>query len=293
MLPSTAPISAALNRLWLPRLSLTGCVRAVMSRSTLGLELTDAQRWNHFPATPLCSITWWFAGHSEMLAPDAPARLDSPRHAPPARIVFAGPHNRPSASWNPGPVHGMMLMLLPDALHLLTGMDTTAWLNRMADVREVLPAPWVALCESVTTAPDDDTRVHMLQDFLDPLWQQARPRLAWNAQRYQDWAQGLALRAATSASGRSLRQVERRIKQWAGQPMRELLGIGRAERAFFEALAAEGEGRLDWADVAAEGGYADQSHLCRASRRVTGFAPEELRRRIAEDEGFWVYRVWE
>lgn len=39
-------------------------------------------------------------------------------------------------------------------------------------------------------------------------------------------------------------------------------------------------------------GYADQSHLCREVRRVTGFSPEELYRRIQEDEGFWSYRLW-
>ena len=38
--------------------------------------------------------------------------------------------------------------------------------------------------------------------------------------------------------------------------------------------------------------YFDQSHLCRETRRVTGFAPAELRSRIAEDESFWMYRIW-
>ena len=67
--------------------------------------------------------------------------------------------------------------------------------------------------------------------------------------------------------------------------------FGRAEQAFFRTLAA-GEGPVRWADVAADTGYADQSHLCRETRRVTGFPPEELRRLIHEDERFWIYRVW-
>jgi len=25
---------------------------------------------------------------------------------------------------------------------------------------------------------------------------------------------------------------------------------------------------------------------------VSGFAPQELRQRIAQDEGFWIYRIW-
>ena len=92
--------------------------------------------------------------------------------------------------------------------------------------------------------------------------------------------------------GRSLRQVERRIKQWTGLPLRELKGLGKLERAFFETIQAVENGTDNWSDVAEQAGYTDQSHLCRQTRRLTGFAPEELRRRIAEDEGFWCYRVW-
>ena len=281
-------LSPAVNRLWQARLSLSACVRGVMSRNTLGLTLSEPQRLNHFPASPMCSISWWFAGSSEMAEPDGSYR------PLPTTPMFSGPHQRPTLSRNPGPMHGMMLLLMPDALHLLTGIDAEAWLNRTVDAREVLPPPWLAICEAVQQASDDEAGVQLLEDFLDPLWQAARPNLALNAQRYQDWAQGLAMRAATSAPGRSLRQVERRIKQWAGQPMRELIGIGRAEKAFFETLLAEQQGRrVSWAEVAAESGYADQSHLCRVTRRITGFAPEELRRRIAEDESFWAYRLWQ
>lgn len=294
MPPPAVPFSLAVNRLWHPRLSLASCVRAVLSRNTLGVNLDDAQRFNHFPASPLCSISWWFEGCSELLDDSGSAVTPcSTRRALPMRIAFGGPFTRPSASWNPGPVHGMMLMLLPDAVHQLTGVDPEAHLDRLVDVRDVLPAPWVGLCEAVLAVRDDDARVQLMQDFIDPLWQAERPRLALDGHRYLDWARGLAQRAALSASGRSLRQVERRIKQWAGQPMRELLGVGRAERAFFEALAAEGDGRLSWADVAAQSGYADQSHLVRATRRITGFSPEELRRHITEDEAFWAYRLWQ
>jgi AraC-like DNA-binding protein len=91
-----------------------------------------------------------------------------------------------------------------------------------------------------------------------------------------------------------MRQTERRIKQWAGLPMRELKGISRAEQAFFESLAvAEAGGTPQWSAVAQSNGYADQSHLCRDTRRITGFAPQELYQRIANDEAFWVYRIWQ
>ncbi|OYV02004.1 MAG: AraC family transcriptional regulator [Burkholderiales bacterium PBB5] len=293
-MPDFAPLSTALNRLWLPRPALTACVRGILARDTRGLALTDAQRFNHFPATPLCSISWWFEGESQLLPPYAPAQADTPRQPLPARVLLAGPFTHPLCSWNPGPVHGMMLLLLPDALHHLTGVAAADWVNRFSPLPGVLPPDWVAMADSVATAPDDETRVALIQDFLAPRWQAQRPTRSHGAERYLDWAQALALRAATSAPGRSLRQVERRIKQWAGLPMRELRGIGRAEQAFFHTLATQQAGLPpDWAAVALDSGYADQSHLCRETRRVTGFAPQVLYQHIAQDEAFWSYRLWQ
>lgn len=291
--PVLPALSASVCRLWQPPASLASCIRGVMGRNTLGLSLGEAQRFNHFPATPLCSVCWWFTGETEMLAPGAVATLEAPRTPVPARMVFCGPFSRPSISWNPGPVHGMMLLLMPDAVQQMTGLDIAPWVNRMVPVAQALPPAWEAMCQAVWKAPNDDARVRCMEDFLDPLWQAARPVRPLGLHRYADWAQSVALRAALSGPGRSLRQIERRIKHWTGQPMRELRGLGRAERSFFEAMAAEEEGRLTWADVAAQSGYADQSHLCRESRRVTGFSPQELRWRILHDEGFWAYRLWQ
>jgi AraC-like DNA-binding protein len=292
---STAPLSAAHNRLWLPRTSLTACTRGVIARNTLGVELTEQQRFNYFPASPLCSISWWFEGRSELFSPESFLQLagEAGQRTPLSGMLFSGPHTRPTVSWNPGPVHGMMWMLMPDAVHQLTGIDIAQTVNRFIDVRELFPGPWVDMCDAVMSASDDSQRVTLMENFLEPLWQAARPKRPLNAQRYQDWAHALALRAATSGAGRSLRQVERRIKQWTGQPLRELRGVGRSERAFFEGLAFAEQGeRPNWAAVAESSGYADQSHLCRETRRITGFTPEELYRRIASDEGFWVYRLW-
>ena len=292
---NTSALSAVpLSRLWLPRPALTHCVRAVMSRNTVGVELTDVQRFNYFPASPLCGIGWWFEGVSEMLPFDTQPSLDVPRTQLPSRICFHGPSRQPMLSWNPGPCHGMMLMFMPDALYRLTGITSMDYVDQFVDVRDVFPASWVAMCEAVMAQPDDDARVECIQDFLEPQWQDARAALPLRLHRYQDWAQALALRAATSAPGRSLRQVERRIKQWAGLPMRELRGFGRAEQAFFQGLQDGATGtKPHWAELADSNGYSDQSHLCRETRRITGFTPDDLYRRIAEDEGCWSYRLWQ
>lgn len=295
--PPLQPALAGLNRapvqVWLPRPALGQCVRAIVARSTLGIGRGWPEPWhyNHFPATPLCGIGWFIAGHSELIDEGWPAAPGSPgRRLPP--VYFSGPVTRPTVSRNTPEGQALMLMLLPDAVHAMTGLDPAAWINRFEPLPDVLGPDWQAWAAAVLTAPDDGARVALIEDFLSPRWQAVRPTAgAPGLLRLHDWAQGVALRAASSGVGRSLRQAERRIKGWTGLPMRELRGLGRAEQAFFRTLA-DGDGPVRWAEVAADTGYADQSHLCRETRRVTGFAPAELRQRIADDEAFWIYRIW-
>ena len=161
-------------------------------------------------------------------------------------------------------------------------METEALTDRRVDAQSVLPPDWIAMCDAVQHEPDDAARIEYLEEFLEPRWQACRPQQPLQVQRYADWAVHLAQRAALSAPGRSLRQLERRIKRWAGLPLRELRGFGKAEQAFFDTIAAEATaGSVNWADVAAGAGYADQSHLSRVTRRITGYAPQALYR--AED----------
>ena len=284
------------GELWLPRATLAACVRGTMVRSTVGHALSDAERINRFPATPLCSLSWWFEGRSERLLPPRPdtmADLDSPREPIPGRWVLAGPQTRPSTSYCAEPTHAMMVMFMPDALYQLTGVEPEALTDRMVDAQTALSPDWLAMCEAVQRQSDNAARMECLEDFLEPRWQACRPVALLQTQRYGDWVMHLAQRAAMSAPGRSLRQLERRIKRWAGLPLRELRGFGKAEQAFFDTVAADAaDGSVKWADVAAGAGFSDQSHLCRVTRRITGYAPQALYEGMYGSEAFWVYRLW-
>lgn len=276
------------TRLWLPPLALAGCVRAVLLRDTRGRMLDAVQRENYFPATPLVQLFWWAEGRSEWLAtPGFSVPPPEPRHAP---VLFGGPFTRPTHTRNPGEMRAFKLLMLADAFSALTGVALERHVNRVSDAREVLPADWLAWAQRMSAAADDAERLRLLEDFLLPRWQALGTQRPGH--RYAAWTEALAVRAATSAAGRSLRQLERRIKAWAGLPMRELRAVSRAENAFYAVAAAETDAGVNWADIAAGSDYADQSHLCRETRRLTGFSPEDLRRRIQTDEAFWVYRLW-
>lgn len=276
------------TRLWLPPMALAGCVRGVMLRDTRGREMTAQQRENYFPATPLVALFWWIDGSSEWLpTPGFSTPPAERRHAP---VLFAGPFTLPTHTRNPGEMRAFKLLLLADAFTALTGVAVDRLVNQVVDASTVLPADWQAWTQAVSTAADDDARFALVESFLLPRWQALgadRP-----GHRYAAWTEALAVRAATSSAGRSLRQLERRIKAWAGLPLRELRAVSRAERAFYAVAAASNKPGFNWADIAAEVDYADQSHLCRETRRLTGFSPEDLRQRMQTEEAFWAYRLW-
>lgn len=276
-------------RLWLPALPLARCVRAILVRDTRDRPRVDGYELCHYPATPLCSLSWLFEGRCHW------REVDGEREAVTSPLMFTGPQRLPNTLCMAPQGSGLMLLFYPDALAQLTGLDLSPHLNRALPARQVLPTAWLAWAESVMQAPDDAIRVQAIEDFLTPLWQAAQAELPGAQQlslRLKDWSQGLGERANTSQLGRSLRQMERRIKQWTGQPLRELRGLGRAEAAFFQAMEAMDMNRLSWSEVATGSGYSDQAHLCRDIRRITGFSPQVLRQRMSREEGFWIYRAW-
>lgn len=277
------------SRLWIPPLALAGCVRAAMLRDTRGRDLSAAQRESYFPAAPLVNLSWWFAGDGQWLT--GPGFSAPPKNYGIESLMLAGPFTMPTHTRNAGPVHVLMLLFLPDAFQALTGIDVTKLVNRVVPARTLLPPDWADWATGLLAEPDADARLTRIEAFVRPRWEAlAAQRPA--AQRYAQWMQALAVRAATSGSGRSLRQMERRVKAWAGLPMRELRAVSRAERAFLAVAASDAGAPVNWADIAARTDYADQSHLCRETRRLSGFSPDELRRRMQSEETFWPYRLW-
>lgn len=79
-------------------------------------------------------------------------------------------------------------------------------------------------------------------------------------------------------------------------PLRELRRLARAEESFLNTRTASASEAMsnqpNWAAMAADGGFADQSLLCRETRRISGLGPSELKKAIEENESFWAYRIW-
>lgn len=272
------------TRLIAPCLPLASCVRAYLSRSTLDAPLLPpGQRLNRFPATPLCGVSFVISGDSEVAAPGLGLEIKLPA------ILFSGPQSKPMVSYNPGPVHSFWLLFYPAALHKLTGLDISDQLDRFYAPGEIFDASWLALFEQVLRAPDDETRVALIEAFIEPRWRQVRGE---DGSLVGDWVRRLGVQAAGSSWGNGARNVERRIKAWAGQPMRTLRRLNRAEQVFLESRDEFVAGTISWTDIAARGGYADQAHLCREARQITGLSPAELMKARQADQSYWVYQIW-
>ena len=66
---------------------------------------------------------------------------------------------------------------------------------------------------------------------------------------------------------------------------------GRAESTLLQARDALLADQLKWADLAASVGFADQAHLSREFRRITGLSPRELSALLTQ-ESYWMSKIW-
>lgn len=259
-----------------------------VERDTRGLQFTDAQRFNYYPAAPLSMISWTFHGDLHMVA--QPSSLSERASLTPAlpRVVVSGPQQKPSASWSPGPVHALSVSFYPDALSTLFGIKVEPLVNQIVPLDAVVSGSLLARLLDVGTQ-DDREPFQQIEAILLSLWRDTHgvrtlPTLG-------GWVQSMAVRAAFSKSGAGIRRAQRRFKDWTGQSYRDLQLFVRTERAMAHVSAQPQGAAPDLASLAADAGFADQSHLGREVRRVTGIPPGRLGELMRTDEAFWFYRL--
>lgn len=271
----------------IPTLALGACVLAGVERDTRGCDLDDTERFNYFPATPMAVISWIYEGTLHWVEERGAGTQATLGPALP-RLIFSGPQRRPSASWSPGAVHALSVGFYPEALSRLIGQPMEAFLDQHLPLEAVAPLPLLQACQAILDAGGDDPFA-TLEAHLQPLWRepgQASPTLFLG-----DWVRALVTRAAHSTAGQSLRQLQRRVRDWTGQSYRDLQLFIRVEEAFIHRIEGHDSSAPDLAAIAADAGFADQSHMGREIRRVTGMSPARFGERLMNDEAFWYYRL--
>jgi AraC-like DNA-binding protein len=278
--------------LW-PRPSLGGCLFAAIVRDTRGTALSDAERFNHFPAGPFCAVTIMIDGRGHLI--EDRERVATPGSAPlmPTYAV-SGPQRGPTVSWNPGAVYAVTIIFYPDAFVVLSGLDVSSLVGCFVDAEPLLPAALMDAFRAFHHSASADN-IHrsfaILEDGLELVWDRARPKGHAVSAWLQDWGRSVAARAALSGAGRSARQIARRVKASTGLTDRDLDAFGRSKKLYARIRPEHQAGQLDWARLASDVGFSDQSHMVRRVRRETGLSPRQLLRAVEHDEAFWCYRL--
>ncbi len=270
-----------------PSFALGACLIAAIERDTRGCPLSDAERFNYYPATPMAMISWVFSGQLHLIEDSGPDAAPVLGPALP-RLTLSGPQRRPTTSWSPGPVHALSAGFYPEALSRLIGRSIEPYLDQTVPLQSVADPTFIGHCQAVLDT-GSQAPFTTLQRMLDTLWQE--PGCATQPPHLGDWLRALSTRAAHSHGGKSLRQLQRRIRDWTGQSYRDLQLYVRAEAAFARRQEMADAGPLDLASLAADAGFADQSHMGREIRRITGLSPARFGEHLAHDEAFWYYRL--
>lgn len=273
--------------------ALQGVLAALISRDTTTLALDSAQRLSHFPASPLITLSWYH-GIGPGLVHDT---ATGPQWHPFAsRVMLSGSQSKPLASWAPTTGRGYMACFPADVAQALFGMDLGTVHDRFVPAHDVLDAGWAPMLDGLLQAANDAETMAVLERQLTNRWRAVNgetPALASVRQLGRHWVERLALKAHAWQRNVSPRHVERRIKSYSGRSLREWQALVRTEGLFFAARDRYEAGTpFNWAELAQEAGFSDQAHMSRVARQITGFPPGEFALRFAEDESFWIYRLW-
>lgn len=281
------------ERLYLAPPALQGAMVALISRNTSKLALNSPQRLSHFPASPLVTLSWFQDMDAGLVGHGA----NGPAWRPfGASVIISGSQSHPAVSWAPTTGRGCMACFTADVAQALFDVNLAVINDRFLPAQQVLSRKWSSLWDALLRTDDDAATMAVLEGHLAERWQTLQGHvspLQSLRQLGRHWVERLAWQAQEWQRTHSPRHVERRIKSFSGRSLRQWQSLIRTEGLFFAARDRYEAGQsFDWATLAQDEGFADQAHMSRTAKRITGFSPSEFAQRFIEDESFWLYRLW-
>ena len=283
---------STISRLLIPSPALSGCIFLAIHRDTRTINLSYQQRFNHFFTSPFCSITWYFTGSAHLIA--NPGDFASPQDAREIdQITFSGPSTKPTISWNPAQVRALTIGFFPNAWQTLSGIRVKDYIDQTLPLQNVVHGPLLKAAQSILNPTRQGEEFDQFEKLIARLWAQNRPRSTFIPHNFSDWASALITNVSMSQTGKSLRQLQRRLKNLAGLSRRDINAHMRAEELFVKFATSTKNTTPPLSRLALEAGYADQSHMGRDVRRITGNSPAQITKLIATQERYWCYRLLE
>ena len=220
---------------------------------------TDALPWRF---TPLGVVTVTL----DFSAPTR--RVEGAAHDLPRSPVL-GLRDRPLEVVQAGPARGVAIALTPPGAYALFGMPLRDLANSTAGFEDLLGRDAARLTERLAEHPDPALLDRFLGARLRDAPSPPRPVLgAWH--RLTATRGRVRVETLAEETGWTRRHFTTRFREAFGFGPKTLARVVRLEHA--TALA----GRLPWPEIAHRCGYADQSHLNRDFRALTGCTPTDF-----------------
>ena len=192
------------------------------------------------------------------------------------QALLAGPASRPTTVHLVPGTLTVGVRFRPGAAPSLVGTSAADLRDRDLALDDVWGRAGAALADRSLAADGWRDRLAVVVDGLAGRLDRARPLDPVGLGIAGELAEqpGRPLAVVAGDVGLSERQLRRRVEDAVGYPPRLLARILRFQR-FLQAARAAGTDR-ELARLAAEAGYADQAHLTRDSRQLSGFPPATL-----------------
>lgn len=208
--------------------------------------------------------------------------LDSPRR--PAAFVM-GARGTPTVVEGDCAPSYLEVWLAPLGAYTLLGLPMNELSGQLVDVADVLGPAGRRLAEQVRETPSWQQRFAMMDQFLlRRMASGPRPSPEVGRAWQRLIASGGAVRISRIADevGWSHRYLIARFRQQVGLTPKIGARLVRLDAVW---QRIEKRGPLDWGQVAADAGYADQAHLIREFRQFTGTTPTEFLARALAPSG--------
>ncbi len=215
----------------------------------------------------------------ERVLPDGVVRIicDVSSHGTDPSPMILGPRTAPERVPLSGSMAGLSLALTPAAARSLIGAPIGEVAGRDVSLAELWGREALYMGERLLTAPDDGRRAEVLWSILEARLVRGPSKVVLPPAEFSTSSQPRTVNELASA----LRIGERRLQQ------RFLERIGLSPGRFLRLKRWQGlmrdlrrQAQPDWASLALEHGYYDQSHMVREFNAFTGLSPTVYKARV-------------
>ncbi len=210
---------------------------------------------------------------------------DDPQSPDTQTSFTAGVYTRPVIVGSKGAAFCLQVNFTPLGAWRFFRLAQSELEGRTVSLDDILGAQGRLFVAELYDAPDWPERFALLDDFLSRRIHAAREpnanvREVWQALSASHGAASIT--ALAEATGVSRRHLAKLFRAEIGATPKTMARILRFEHA---RNLAHHVPRLGWADLAYEAGYADQAHLAREFKELSGMTPQELLRRDRVETG--------